>query len=154
MLFFVLSSIFGRLMVSDSCKLDPSAATITIQGAEAAAPVDSLGAKLIKCQSVDLNPSMWLVEIDRGEAGTSSLRSMTNLMILQRSENSKQLRVLLSKKILEKRMAGGKPSQEEAKTKITYDVVLKPKDKPKSMTLKFSDGQVAEFDLPGSGGKK
>ncbi len=152
--FFVLSSISGRLMVSDSCQLDPSAATLTIQGAEAAAPVDSLGAKLLKCQSVDLNPLIWLVEIDRGEAGTSSLRSMTNVMILQRSEGSKELKILFSKKILERRIVGGGPSKEEIKSKITYDLVLRPKDKPKSMTLKFSDGQVAEFSLPGSGGKK
>lgn len=154
LLFFVLSSISGRIMVSDSCKLDASAATLTINGAEVPAPVDSLGAKLIKCQSINLNPLLWLVEIDRGETGTSSLRSMTNLMIVERTEGSKELKVLLSKKILERRMAGDRPVKEEIKGKVTYDLVLQPKDKPASMRLKFSDGEVAEFTMPSIGGKK
>ena len=134
------SSVPSRLLVSTDCKLNASEATIAIQGFEAEAPVDSLGAKLIKCSTINLNPKLWLVEIDSGESGTSNLSSAISVMVLEKSESTKDMKVLLSKKIIERSSAGGKKAKEEFKTKLSYELVLEPKADESRIDPKWFEG--------------
>jgi len=54
---------------------------LTIGKGETAIPVISLGAKVLRCSRVLKKADFWAVEIDLGEAGTSTVRRETDLFV-------------------------------------------------------------------------